>query len=75
MDVTRVVAEVKVLPVYTCGECGRTEAGDTQSAVFDESSLEDLVEMLYRMNPRPAHMPVGWASYGVNEYKCDKCMT
>lgn len=71
-------ALIKDWPIYTCAVCNVQQAGDRRLTCEGEfsSSAELLIaaEELHKNNP-PFAMPIGWASYGNNQFKCPRCST
>lgn len=63
-------------PIYTCMVCGCRQQGDRQLQCEDEFlDIGELVLAAHRLttNTPPFAMPVHWASYGKNQYKCPRC--
>lgn len=73
MRYTRLVAEIKILPIYQCDDCDAEAVGTTAHYSVDTDAGQSIEDVLSG-HPRPRDMPVGWASYGVDKYRCSRCM-
>lgn len=58
---------------YTCVNCGVASEGSHVSLELDALS-NDALEIAVR-NMSNSNMPVGWASYAHNAFKCPNCKT
>lgn len=72
MEMTVLVADIKVLPLYRCKRCKGGEVGDTQRESFRCTGVEDLTRHLSAMELRAAQMPVGWSSH-TDGFYCPQC--
>jgi hypothetical protein len=69
--ITRLQANIKYLQTYTCAGCGTSQQGTT--AHFYCETTQGLEKFLHSP-PRRAHdMPVGWASYAHDKFRCPRC--
>lgn len=51
--------------MFRCAECGRGQVGDARTV--EAASVQ---EAEHQLRPQPHDMPVGWASYGRDVYRC-----
>lgn len=68
----RLVAEVKLLRMYTCVQCGAQAQGDTERISVDQSHVPSFTLDAATLRQNPHHMPVGWASY-TSGIRCPDC--
>ncbi len=76
MECSRVVAEVKFLPIYNCSKCGHKEQGTTQRTQIDTFGLSEMINQLETTTLSPNNMPIGWSSnYSPKGtcFRCQKC--
>jgi hypothetical protein len=74
-NVIRVVASIKLLPMYVCA-CGVQAPGDTIRTEVDSHDADALSQAIDNVRLDPNHMPVGWASfYSPNgtDIRCPAC--
>lgn len=69
--VTQVTA--RVVPVYFCVNCGVSAQGD-RSFEATGLSIAILGELRRWSTPTSIYIPVGWASYGLDEHRCPRCI-
>jgi hypothetical protein len=72
LEVTRVTARVRYLPIYTCTRCGALQQATTAGGEYDCGSIDEFVEQLRAQRLRAHDMPVGWASYAWG-FACSGC--
>lgn len=72
MRYTRLVAEIRVRPIFTCAGCGREAVGETVTMSVDTDQGQ-TIEQALAVTPGPGYMPVGWASFGRRNIKCPEC--
>lgn len=72
MKIARGVASIKVLPIFTCTVCGKEAIGSTEHMEVEFKSFSSLF-VLDGATPSNNHMPIGWASYGRGNVKCEEC--
>lgn len=69
MKVFKIRAEIKMIPIYDCLECGRSQAGTTTSMSLETTEITQAIKSARA----PMHgMPVGWASYH-DGFRCEGC--
>lgn len=72
MESARIVAEVKVLPIYQCSICKKKTPGTRFSYLsFDEYSFEQIARRMRDKEVSPRGMPFGWSHNG--EFQCNAC--
>ena len=74
-DVLRVVASIKIRPVYEC-KCGTRSAGSTIRVEVD-GDADCLAGAVRNQRLDATHMPVGWASfYSADgaDFRCPGCL-
>ncbi len=69
----RIVAQVKVIPMFLCRKCRRYGSGTTMRFEVDVQTAGDLKEAIDRKHAHANYMPVGWAAYGADGYECGTC--
>lgn len=77
MRTSRVVASVRVVPIYTCRKCGRAATGGTQTFDFDVTHISDVADAIHGARLSPYHMPVGWCSDWsplCTVFTCEECL-
>ncbi len=65
-------AQVVLIPLFTCNTCGVEGVGDRTLRV-EAHSKEDVLTLASRHRANPHAMPVGWASYGNDIFRCEGC--
>lgn len=73
MTVIRIAADVKLVRLYKCFDCGAQARGSTERFSFDERCAGDAAAKIIASQPSPSAMPVDWASYGCTVYRCPEC--
>ena len=65
----------KVIPDFTCSNCGTTQIG-TDTSVLHSTTVSEFQLSLDQSlrNPPRAGIPVGWASFGNQGIKCNNCL-
>jgi len=71
MDTARIVAQLKILPVYTCHGCNAQVAGTTKHLDLDVSTPQQLADTIKSQPLRSADMPYGWSFNG--HFNCLSC--
>lgn len=76
MKTSRILANLKIIPVYTCHLCQRVCDGTTQSLEVDVCNTQELCQSIDEQQLRASYMPYGWSSYlgrHSTEFRCDVC--
>jgi hypothetical protein len=74
--INKMIGQIKLNHTYSCFYCKKEQIGDSFTAEFIAYSVDELTNLLYRVEPSPKHMPVYWASFynkTGTRYSCDSC--
>lgn len=74
--INKMCGDIKIVNTYSCFDCKKEQVGDSYRATFTAYSVDELKNLLYRVEPSPYYMPTNWASYynkTGTRFKCDSC--
>ena len=72
-EIARIVARIKIVPVFTCSVCSKRQKGDTLTIDADTEDLQGVYTKVRDTRLISHYMPVGWSSYHFDIFKCPKC--
>jgi len=70
--IATVAAKLKLLPRFTCGDCGYSELGSARTVELSAPDPTLLAGAVAQLAGWATYMPTGWASYSTG-FRCSQC--